>query len=55
MKTPAPQATSTSQEPLTILAELARLFGRQAAKEFVEVELADPHITINKDEGARDD
>ena len=35
--------------------DLARLLGRQAAKELVDVELADPPTPLNQDEGARDD
>ena len=37
------------------LHSLARLLGRQAAKELVEAEQADPVTPLNKDEGARDD
>jgi hypothetical protein len=37
------------------LRSLARLLGRQAAKELVETEQADHTTSLNNDEGARDD
>ncbi|MDA0802055.1 MAG: hypothetical protein O3B69_10755 [Proteobacteria bacterium] len=37
------------------LHSLARLLGRQTAKELVEAEQADPVTPLNKYEGARDD
>jgi hypothetical protein len=38
-----------------VLRSLARLLGRQAAKELAEGEQADPVTPLNQDQGARDD
>ena len=40
--------------PISAITALARLLGRQAAKELVEAEQADPVTPLNKDEGARE-
>ena len=38
-----------------VLRSLARLLGRQAAKELSETEQADPVTPLNQDQGAKDD
>ena len=38
-----------------VLRSLARLLGRQAAKELAEDEQADPVTPLNQDQGAKDD
>ena len=55
MVTPAAQIICSSEDVNSALIALARLLGRQAAKELVEAEQADPVTPLNKDEGARDD
>ena len=49
------QTTQTHQDANKRITALARLLGRQAAKELVEAEQADPVTPLNKDEGARND
>ena len=49
------QNTENHQDANSALIALARLLGRQAAKELVEAEQADPVTPLNKDEGARND
>ena len=55
METPAPNSLWSSQDTTSALMDLARLLGRQAAKELVDTELVDPLTPPNQDEGARDD
>jgi len=55
METHAPKSHCSSQDTTSALIDLARLLGRQAAKELVDVELADHPTPLNQDEGARDD
>ena len=55
METPASQITCSNEDVNSALIALARLLGRQAAKELVEAEQADPVTPLNKDEGARND
>lgn len=38
-----------------VLCSLARLLGRQAARELAEAEQVDPDISLNKDEGVGND
>jgi hypothetical protein len=49
------QNTETHQDANGALIALARLLGRQAAKELAEAEQADPVTPLNNDEGARHD
>jgi len=49
------QTTQTHQDAISAITALARLLGRQAAKELVEAAQADPVTPLNKDEGARND
>ena len=49
------QNTETHQDANSALIALARLLGRQAAKELAEAEQADPVTPLNNDEVARDD
>ena len=55
METPAPKSSWPSQETKSALTDLARLLGKQAAKELIEAKQADPINPLYKDEGARDD
>lgn len=55
METPTPKSPWSSQATTSALTDLARLLGRQAAKELVEAEQTDPITSLNQDEGARDD
>ena len=55
METPADQISYSNESADSALIALARLLGRQTAKELVEAEQADPVTPLNKDEGARDD
>ena len=48
------QNTETHHDANSALLALARLLGRQAAKELVETEQADPVTSLNNVEGARD-
>ena len=49
------QTTQTHQDAISAITALARLLGKQAAKELVEAAQADPVTPLNKDEGARND
>lgn len=49
------QTTETHQEAVSAITALARLLGRQAAREFAEAEQIDPDIPLNKDEGVGND
>ena len=55
METPAAQISNPNKHANNALIALARLLGRQAAKELVETEQADPVTPLNNNEGARDD
>ena len=55
MKTPAPKIPQSNQDTTSALMDLARLLGRQAAKELIVAEQADLVTPLNQDEGARDD
>ena len=55
METPVAQIPHSNDGANNALIALVRLLGRQAAKELVETEQADPVTPLNKDEGARDD
>lgn len=55
METPTPKNSWSSEDTKSALIDLARLLGRQAAKELIEAEQADPVAPFNQDEGARDD
>ena len=55
METPVAQIPNSNDDANIVLLALARLLGRQAAKELVEAEQADPVTPLNKDEGARND
>ncbi len=49
------QNTETHQDANNALIALARLLGRQAAKELSKTEQADSETSLNNVEGARDD
>ena len=49
------QNTETHQDANNALIALARLLGRQAARELAEAEQAYPVTLLNDDEGAGDD
>ena len=55
METPAAQITCSNEDVNSALLALARLLGRQAAKELVEAKQADPTTSLNNVEGARYD
>lgn len=55
METPAPNSPCSGQDTTSALMDLARFLGRQAAKELVDAEQADPVTPLNQDEGARDE
>ena len=55
METTVAQIPNSYDDANIVLLALARLLGRQAAKELVEAEQADPVTPLNKDEGARND
>ena len=55
METPVAQISNSSDDANNALLALARLLGRQAAKELSETEQADPVAPLNQDQGARDD
>ena len=55
METPAPKIPQSSQDTTSALIALARLLGRQAARELAEAEQVDPDISLNKDEGVGND
>ena len=55
METPVAQISNSSDDANNALIALVRLIGRQAAKELVETEQADPVTPLNNNEGARDD
>ena len=55
METPASQITCSNEDVNSALIALARLLGRQAAKELVEAEQAEPVTPLIKYEGARND
>ena len=55
METPVAQIPNSNDDANIVLLALARLLGRQAAKELVEAEQADPVTPLNQDEGARND
>ncbi len=49
------QTTKTHQEAVSAITALARLLGRQAARELAKTEQADPFPPLNKDEGVEND
>ena len=53
METPVVQIPNSNDDANIVLLALARLLGRQAAKELAEVEQADPVTPLNKDEGEK--
>ena len=55
METPVAQIPNSNDDANIVLLALARLLGRQAAKELSEAEQATPVTPSNKDEGTRDD
>ena len=55
METPAPKTPQSSQNATSALIALARLMGRQAARELVEAEQVDPFPPLNTDEGIGND
>ena len=55
METPVAQISNSSDDANNALLALARLLGRQAAKELSEAEQAYPVTLLNDDEGAGDD
>ena len=55
METPVAQIPNSNDDANIVLLALARLLGRQAARELVDAEQADPFTPLNKYEGARDD
>ena len=55
METPVAQISNSTDQANSALIALARLLGRQAAKELVEAEQADPVTPLIKYEGARND
>ena len=55
METPVAQISNSNDDANNALLALARLLGRQAAKELSETEQADPETSLNNVEGARDD
>ena len=55
METPVAQISNSNDDANNALLALARLLGRQAAKELSETEQADPETSLNNIEGARDD
>jgi len=55
METPVAQISNSNDDANNALLALARLLGRQAAKELSKTEQADPVTPLNQDQGARDD
>ena len=55
METPAQKSLWSSQSNISTLIELARLLGRQAARELVEAEQATPITPQYKDKGTKND
>jgi len=55
METPVAQIFNSNDDANNALIALVRLIGRQAAKELVETEQADPTTSLNNVEGARYD
>ena len=55
METPAQKSLWSSQSNISTLIDLARLLGRQAAKELVEAEQATPVTPLYEDKGTKDD
>ena len=55
METPAPKSLWSSQSNISALIDLARLLGRQAARELVEAEQATPVTPQYKDKGTKND
>jgi hypothetical protein len=55
METPAPKIPQSSQDTTSALIALARLLGRQAARELAETEQVDLSPPLNKDEGVGND
>lgn len=55
METPLAQTPNSNHDAKNALLVLARLLGKQAAKDFAEAEQADPVTPLNQDEGAIDD
>jgi len=49
------QNTEPHQDANNALIALARLLGKQAAKELADAEQADPVTALNQDQGARND
>ena len=55
METPVAQISNSNDDANNALIALARLLGKQAAKELADAEQADPVTALNQDQGARDD
>ena len=55
METPVAQISNSNDDANNALLALARLLGRQAAKELSETEQARPVNPLNQNQGARDD
>ena len=55
METPVAQISNSNDDANNALLALARLLGKQAAKELADAEQADPVTPLNNYEGARDD
>ena len=55
METPVAQISNSNDGANNALLALARLLGKQAAKELADAEQADPVTALNQDQGARDD
>ena len=55
METPVAQISNSNDDANNALLALARLLGRQAAKELAEAEQAGPVTPLNSNEGAEDD
>ena len=49
------QTTETHQEAVSAITALARILGRQAARELAEAEQVDPLPSLNTDEGVGND
>lgn len=56
MEIPAQKTLESSQDATKALLDIARLLGKQAAKELVDASQAAHHLTtLHKNEGAKDD
>ena len=56
MEIPAQKTLESSQDATKALLDIARLLGKQAAKDLVDASQAAHHVTtLHKDEGAKDD